>query len=30
LRYITKEGRQLTRVVQRQWSYFAGQWGGEQ
>ena len=30
LRYITKEGRQLTRVVQRQWSYFACQWGSGQ
>jgi len=30
LRYITKQGRQLTRVVQRQWSYLAGQWWGGQ
>ncbi len=30
LRYITKQGRQLTRVVQRHWSYLAGQWWGGQ
>ncbi len=30
LQYVTKEGRQLTSAVQRQWSYLACQWGGGQ
>ncbi len=30
LQYGTKEGRHLTRVVQRQWSYLACQWGSGQ
>jgi len=30
LQYVTKEGRHLTRVLQRQWSYLACQWGGGQ